>query len=86
MLLHVLVADLRRFCLEAWQEGRAAVLTRCLDFLDLALKSDDDAVQNAIAVSLVEDIGLWDETVEPFVACWPAALAAESQRQRGSYG
>ena len=82
VLLHLLVADLRRFCLDAWQSNSSDALARCLNYLDLALRTGDDQVQNAIAVSFVEDMGLGREQVRPFLDVWPDALAAEAEQWR----
>ncbi len=81
LLLHLLVADLRRFALAAWTAGNTGVTQRCLTFLDAALRDGDEAVQNAVAVSFVEDMGLWEEGTRPFLEVWPAALAEEARRQ-----
>ena len=46
-------------------------------FSDLA-----PAVDNAIAVSFVEDEGWWDAAMQPFIDVRPAALTAGISRQR----
>lgn len=86
MLLHLLVADVRRWCVEAFQSGEYEELHRCLEAMALAIVSDDNYVQNAVAVSFVEDTPLWDASMEPFMAVWPAALRAEAARQRSWSG
>ena len=86
VLLHLLVADLRRLTLAAWVRRDEGLTARCLLFLDDALRDGDDDVQNAVAVSFVEDIGWWDESVQPFLRTWPTTLAAELRHQRGWRG
>lgn len=78
LLLHLLVADLRRILLDAWKRQDEDVLQRGLALLDAALTTGDEYVENAVAVSFVEDIGWWKSDVQPFVATWPAGLAAEA--------
>lgn len=82
LLLHVLVADVRRFVLGAFERNESDLVARCLGFLDLALRSGDERVQNAVAVSFVEDTGWWDRAMVPFMAAWPEGLRAEAERQR----
>jgi hypothetical protein len=81
LLLHLLVADIRRFVLAAHERGDEELTGRVLAFLDLALTTGDSAVENAIAVSFVEDVGWWDPAVQAFIAIWPAGLRAEVKRQ-----
>jgi hypothetical protein len=84
LLLHLLVADLRGFLLDAWKRQDIDVLQRGLALLDGALTRGDEYVQNAVAVSFVEDIGWWEPEVQPFLATWPPALAAEVERLRAN--
>lgn len=51
VLLHLLVAVLRQLSEDAWQRHDHAQMHRCLHFLDLALRTGDDYVNNAVAVS-----------------------------------
>lgn len=82
VLLHLLVADVRRLSEDAWRRQDHALMCRCLDFLDLALRTGDEYVENAVAVSFLEDTGWWDSAVSDYIAAWPPALAAEVERQR----
>jgi hypothetical protein len=82
LLLHLLVADLRRFLLDAWQRRDDDLLRRGLAFLDAALITGDESVENAVAVSFVDDIGWWESAVQPFIATWPAGLVTEVERLR----
>jgi hypothetical protein len=83
ILLHLLIADLRRFLLAAFEQGDDRVLQRCLGLLDLALREGDDEVENAVAVSFVEDTGWWDPSMRTFIDTWPPALRAELDGQKG---
>jgi hypothetical protein len=83
ILLHLLTADLRRFTMRPFDTGQMNVLDRLLASIDIALRDGTDDVQNAIAVSFVEDTGWWDPTTQPFIEVWPPALRAEVDRQRG---
>ena len=82
LLLHLLMADTRRFCIDRFEAGDGEVLSRCLDALAKGLTDGDEYVDNAVAVCFVEDTGLWDPLMEPFIATWPAPLREEAERQR----
>jgi hypothetical protein len=82
LLLHLLTADLRRLAITWFEDGQSERLTRLLGVVDTALREGDDAVENAIAVSFVEDTGWWDPDMDRFIAVWPDGLRAEAQRQR----
>lgn len=83
LLLHLLTADLRRLAITWFEEGQTECLDRLLGVVDTALREGDGEVQNAMAVSFVEDTGWWDPEMAPFVAVWPEGLRAEAQHQRG---
>ncbi|MEW6153554.1 MAG: hypothetical protein AB1673_06145 [Actinomycetota bacterium] len=84
LLLHLLVADVRRVAVDAFQRGDGDLLRRLLDLLDRALREGDELVENAVAVSFVEDTGWWEPAMRPFIDAWPAALRAEALRQQSS--
>jgi hypothetical protein len=46
------------------------------------LQEGDERVENAVAVSFVEDTGWWESDMVAFVASWPTPLRAEADRQR----
>lgn len=46
------------------------------------MREGDERVENAVAVSFVEDTPLWDESRHAFIERWPPALSAEAERQR----
>ena len=82
LLPHLLVADLRR-CAEAAHESedfdlRDIVLT----LMDSALADADEALDNAVAVSFVEDSAWWETGKEEFLEAWPSTLTDELNRQR----
>jgi hypothetical protein len=81
-LLHLLIADLRRYALQAFDAKESDVLGRLLGAVDRAMRDGDDSVENAIGVSFVEDTGWWDDATKPFIAVWPEGLRAEAARQR----
>lgn len=82
LLLHLLTAELRHFAIQSFETGQHSILERLLALVDVALRDGTDDVQNAIAVSFVEDTGWWDRATEPFIDAWPAGLRAEVDRQR----
>lgn len=82
LLLHLLIADLRRYAMQAFDADESDVLGRLLGVVDRAMHDGDDSVENAIAVSFVEDTGWWDDATQPFIAAWPEGLRAEAARQR----
>ncbi len=83
ILLHLLMADLGRRCVQAAAEHDTDLLRRVLGVLDRALKEGTDEVVNAVAVSFVEDSWL-DRRMAPVVAAFPPSLRDEMARQRNS--
>jgi hypothetical protein len=84
LLLHLLVADLRRFAIAAFDAGDFGSSRRLLTVVDQALADADEAVDKAICVLFVEDVGWWDPAMQPFIATWPAGLTADLERRRGA--
>jgi hypothetical protein len=82
LLLHLLIADVRRFSIERFESDDGDVLRRCLNVVARGLTDGDEYVENAMAVSFVEDIGWWDPSVLAFMAPWPPLLLGEAERQR----
>lgn len=83
LLLHLLTADLRRYAIRSFNAGQSDVLDRLLEVVEIAFREGADDIQNAIAVSFVEDTGWWDPAMQRFIEAWPAGLRAEVDRQRG---
>ena len=65
-----------------FERGESDSLARLLGVLDRSLLEGDEDVENAVAVSFVEDTGWWDPEMGPFMSVWPAGLMAEAERQR----
>jgi hypothetical protein len=82
LLLHLLVADLRRLAVQWFDARKNEPLRRLLNVIEAGLREGDEDVENAVAVSFVEDTGWWDESMQPFIAIWPAGLTRELDRQR----
>lgn len=83
LLLHILMADVLRFTVEAYGKGDLRLSQRCLAFVELALLTGDDAVVNAVALSFVEHVGAFPGETPSFIASWPPALLQEKARQDG---
>jgi hypothetical protein len=81
LLLHVLMADLLRFTVQAFHAGQSDVVMRVLGFVDRALDEGDEAVETAVAVSFVENVGVGEGETPAFLAVWPRGLLAEKARQ-----
>jgi hypothetical protein len=84
LLLHLLMADLRRLALAWFSEGAADRLERLLAVIDAGLSEGDERVENAVAVSFVEDAGWWEPSTQGFIAVWPSGLVNEVERQRNA--
>lgn len=82
LLLHLLMADLLRLAVTAFQRADQEVTHRLLAFVDDALREGDEHVENAVVVSFVEHIGAGAGESEGFIASWPAGLLDEVNRQR----
>jgi len=82
VLLHLLFGDLTRFVIAAHERGDTDVEHRSLSFLERALREGDEAVQNVVEVSFVENVGPWDRAQRRFIASWPDTLRTEAERQR----
>lgn len=77
VLDHLLVAELRRHVEQLDKVSDCAFIAH----VDRAMSSGDAAVQNAVAVSFVEDWGWWDLPAAA-LDTWPETLRAEVARQR----
>ena len=81
LLFHLLMADLLRFSVRAFEDAESDVLQRCLTFVDRALREGIDAVVNAVAVSFVENVGHGPSETPAFIDSWPQGLRDEKARQ-----
>jgi hypothetical protein len=82
LLLHLLMADLLRLAVSAYQGNDAETSQRLLAFVDRALREGDEDVENAVCVSFVEYVGAGAGESDEFIASWPDALRDELGRQR----
>ncbi len=76
VLPHLLFGDLTRFVAEAHGQGSDEVVHRILDFLETAIQHGDGYVRNLVAVSFIENIGVWESEMASLVAALPPALRA----------
>jgi hypothetical protein len=83
LLLHLLMADLLRLAVSAYQGNDPETSQRLLALLDRALREGDEAVENAVCVSFVEHVGAGAGESDEFIASWPEGLREEVNRQRG---
>jgi hypothetical protein len=81
LLLHLLMADLLRLAVRLFHAEEVEAEQRLLNFIDLALRRGDEAVENAVQVSFVEHVGAFPEETPEFIASWPVGLLAERDRQ-----
>ena len=82
LLLHVFVAWVREAAITAFETGDRDLSDRLISVFDSGLRLGDDEVENAVAVSFVEDTPWWDADRQTFIATWPAALREEAERQK----
>jgi hypothetical protein len=82
LLLHLLAGDLRLLALDWFRAGRTDALGRLLSVMERGLRDGDEYVENAVAVSFVEDLGWWEPGMQPFIKVLPGALVAEVERLR----
>jgi hypothetical protein len=48
----------------------------------MGIAEGDEALDNAIWISFVEDSAWWEPEMDEYLAAWPRALTAQLQRQR----
>jgi hypothetical protein len=75
------LADLLRFAVERFDSDERDVAERCLLLVDRALRKGDEYVQNAVAVSFVENVGAFPGETDGFIASWPQGLLNEKASQ-----
>jgi hypothetical protein len=81
LLLHLLLADLLRLAVQRFHSDERDVADRCLLLVDRALREGDEYVQNAVAVSFVENVGVFPGETDDFIASWPQGLLNEKASQ-----
>jgi hypothetical protein len=84
LLPHVLFGDLSRFVVSADARGDDALVRSTLDFLENVLTEGDEAAQNLVVVSFVENIARDDLSDPGQVDEWPPNLRAWHRRVWGS--
>lgn len=77
LLLHLLMPDLLRFGIAAFENSRVGEARRLLEFVDHCLAEGDECVANAVRVSFVENYGHGQNEPDAFVTLWPVGLRAE---------
>lgn len=81
LLIHLLMADLLRFCVAAFAKGDVPACRRCLDVVASALTSGDEHLRNAVEVSFVEHVGVNPGETPAFLSTWPKPLLMELREQ-----
>lgn len=82
VLLHVLTACVRHRAIEEFDNGDRGLAGRIADVYGRGITEGDERVENAAAVSFVEDTPVWDPARTAFIKSWPEPLRAEVERQR----
>lgn len=82
LLPHLLVSDTLYFAERAFADEEFEVLGRLLTFLDEALTNGEEWIENAVALSFVENSEWWNPEKAGFLATWPDGLRAELEQQR----
>jgi hypothetical protein len=82
LLLHLFDARLRDLARGAFRSRDHGLAKRVLACIESGLTDGDEYVENAVAVSFVEDSQWWERSEAPYLATWPAALRDEVERQR----
>ena len=80
LLLHLLMSDLLRMTVDAFQAGQVEVTDRLLLFIDGCLGDGDGDIVNAVMVSFVEDFGAYPGESDALLDRWPPALRAQLGR------
>ncbi len=76
LLLHLLMADLVRHGVAAFEDGRSSEARRLLEFVDSCLAEGDEYITNAVLVSFIENYGYGEDEPDSFLAIWPDGLRA----------
>lgn len=82
LLLHPFVARVRDFAIDAFDNGKTTLSDGIVAILERGMRDGDEGVENAVAVSFIEDTPWWDTNRQAFIDSWPPALRAEAERQR----
>src|ERR1700710_530415 len=74
LLLHLLMSDLLRMTVSTYAAGDVVVTDRLPEFIDWCLRVGDEYVANAVAVSFVEDFGVYPGESDALLKRWPRTL------------
>ena len=85
LLIHVLMSDFQRLARDLYDRGELAALKQLLTIVDEGLRSSDERLTNAVAVSFVENADLFDASAQPFICAWPKGLREEAASQVSWY-
>lgn len=83
LLPHLLFGDLTRYVTAAHGQGSGERVNRILQFLEDAIQNGDQYVKDLVAVSFIENIGVWEPEMASLVAALPPALRQEARAQGG---
>lgn len=83
VLPHLLFGDLTRFVITAHDKGSGELVQRTLRFLERAIRDGDQDVQDVVAASFIENIGVWEPAMASLVLILPPALRAQACAQGG---
>jgi hypothetical protein len=81
VLIHLLLPDLLRYAVIRFHEGDKSGSDAVLNLVEHGLLEGDDHLENAVAVSFVENVGAFSGETPEFISSWPAALLAVRQAQ-----
>ena len=73
---------MRDRAIEEFEHGDRDLCDRIVRVYAEGITQGDERVENAVAVSFVEDTPLWNPDRSDFISSWPAPLQAEAERQR----
>ena len=80
LLLHLLLPDLLRLTIAAFQRSDEDLCERLLGLMARGLEDGDEYVANAVAVSFVEDFGASPGETDDLLELWPPVLRRELGR------
>lgn len=81
LLLHILMHDLLKRTVSLYTNGKEDEARQLLEFVDRCLREGDEYVENAVAVSFVEDYGYRPGEPDALLRLWPPGLRDELRRQ-----
>lgn len=85
LLLHILMYDLLKRTVSLYTDGKEDEARQLLEFVDRCLRDGDEHVENAVAVSFVEDYGYRPDEPDALLRLWPPGLRNELKRQEEAW-